>query len=53
MKLLFDHNLSYKLIGRLAALFPNSEHVRNLNLHEADDRAARDWFVEHLQPTRT
>lgn len=33
MKLLFDHNLSHKLIGRLADLFPDSEHVRNVNLH--------------------
>ena len=27
MKLLFDHNLSPKLIYRLAELFPNSNHV--------------------------
>jgi predicted nuclease of predicted toxin-antitoxin system len=38
MKLLFDHNLSYKLVARLADLFPDSAHVRNVNLHEADDR---------------
>ncbi len=38
MKLLFDYNLSYKLVGLLAGLFPDSEHVRNVNLHEADDR---------------
>ena len=38
MKLLFDHNLSYKLVGRLADLFPESVHVRNIDLHEADDR---------------
>ena len=38
MKLLFDHNLSFKLVARLADLFPDSEHVRNVNLHEADDR---------------
>jgi predicted nuclease of predicted toxin-antitoxin system len=38
MKLLFDHNLSYKLVGRLADLFPDSVHVRNVNLHAADDR---------------
>jgi predicted nuclease of predicted toxin-antitoxin system len=37
MKLFFYHNLSYKLVGRLADLFPNSEHVRHVNLHEADD----------------
>ena len=37
MKLLFDHNLSHKLVGRLADVFPGSEHVRNLDLHRADD----------------
>ena len=37
MKLLFDHNLSYKLVGRLADLFPDAVHVRTINLHEADD----------------
>jgi len=39
----FDHNLSYKLVGRLADLFPNSEHVRNVNLHEADDRMVWEY----------
>jgi hypothetical protein len=34
MKLLFDHNLSYKLAGRLADVFPDSQHVRSVNLHE-------------------
>jgi len=43
MKLLFDPNLSYKLIGRLGDLFPDSEHVRNLNLHEADDRTVWEY----------
>ena len=43
MKLLFDHNLSYKLVGRLADLCPDSEHVRHVNLHEADDRTVWDY----------
>ena len=43
MKLLFDHNLSYKLAGRLADLFPDAEHVRNVNLHEADDRTVWEY----------
>jgi predicted nuclease of predicted toxin-antitoxin system len=43
MKLFFDHHLSYKLVGRLADLFPNSEHVRNVNLHEADDRMVWEY----------
>lgn len=34
---MFDHNLSYKLVKRLADIFPGSEHVRNVNLHEAED----------------
>ena len=37
MKLLFDHNLSHKLVGHLADVFPGSEHVRNVGLHRADD----------------
>ena len=47
MKLLFDHNLSYKLVGRLADLFPDSEHVRNVNLHEADDRPVWEYARAH------
>ena len=43
MKLLLDHNLSYKLVGRLADLFPDSAHVRNVNLHEADDRTVWEY----------
>ena len=41
MKLLFDHNLSPKLVERLADVFLGSKHVRNLNLHKADD--AQVW----------
>lgn len=37
MKLLFDQNLSYKLVKRLADLFPDSIHVREVGLKEADD----------------
>jgi len=47
MKLLFDHNLSYKLVARLADLFPYSEHVRNVNLHEADDRPVWEYARAH------
>jgi predicted nuclease of predicted toxin-antitoxin system len=43
MKLFVDHNLSYELVGRLADLFPNSEHVPNVNLHEADDRMVWEY----------
>jgi predicted nuclease of predicted toxin-antitoxin system len=37
VKLLFDQNLSYKLALRLADLFPDSTHVREVRLQEADD----------------
>jgi len=38
MKLLFDQNLSHRLVHSLQDLFAGSEHVRLLGLDEADDR---------------
>ncbi len=37
MKLLFDENLSHKLVRQLADLFPDSVHVRDVGLKGADD----------------
>ena len=37
MKLLFDHNLSPKLIQTLADVYPDSEHVFHVKLHESPD----------------
>lgn len=37
MKLLFDENLSHKLVRLLADLFPESLHVRDVGLNAADD----------------
>jgi len=37
MKLLFDENLSHKLVWLLADLFPDSIHVRDVDLRAADD----------------
>ena len=37
MKLLFDHNISPDLIRRLHDLFPESNHVYHLHLHEVGD----------------
>lgn len=37
MKLLFDENLSHKLVQLLADVFPNSVHVREVGLKAADD----------------
>ena len=37
VKLLFDQNLSYRLVHQLAHLFPDSLHVRDVRLQAADD----------------
>ena len=37
MKLLFDHNLSHKLVSRLVDLYPESTHTRFLGLERAAD----------------
>ena len=38
MKLLFDQNLSPKLTGRLADVYPGSEHVADVGLGRALDQ---------------
>jgi predicted nuclease of predicted toxin-antitoxin system len=37
MKLLFDHNLSHRLVSRLADIFPGSTQTRLLNFSTAND----------------
>ena len=39
MSLLFDQNLSWRLVGRLAAEYPGSEQVVQAGMSGADDRA--------------
>ncbi len=39
MKLLFDENLSHRLVGRLEAIFPGSLHVDSVGLHGQADSA--------------
>lgn len=39
MKLLFDHNLSHRLLHALQSEYPDSQHVRNIGLAEASDEA--------------
>lgn len=45
-KLLFDQNLSYRIIKQLENLFPGSNHVRLLKLEEADDQAIWQYAKE-------
>ncbi len=43
MRLLFDENLSHKLVWLLTDLFPNSIHVRDVGLKAADDPLVWDY----------
>ena len=47
MKLLFDENLSPKLAHRLAGLFPDSLHVRDVGLKAADDPSIWDYAKDN------
>lgn len=47
MKLLFDQNLSHKLVLQLADIFPDSAHVRQISLRDADDRTVWDYARDH------
>ena len=47
MKLLFDHHLSPSLVTRLADLFPESEHVWNVRLHDVADEIVWQYAAAH------
>jgi len=47
VKLLFDHHLSPALATHLGDLFPGSDHVWNLDLHEAPDVTIWMYAREH------
>jgi len=47
MTLLFDHNLSPRLVQSLVDAFPGSLHVRTIGLHKASDNAVWDYAAEH------
>lgn len=43
MKLLFDHNISHKLVARVVDIFPDSTQTRLLNLGRTNDPQL--WFI--------
>lgn len=43
MKLLFDENLSPKLVGALEDIYPGSAHVDRIGLGGADDRSVWEY----------
>jgi predicted nuclease of predicted toxin-antitoxin system len=47
VKLLFDENLSFRLVVALADVYPESVHVRQVGLLGADDRAIWVYAAEH------
>lgn len=47
MKLLFDQNVSPWLCAALSDLFPDSIHVRNVALREADDELIWEYAAQH------
>jgi predicted nuclease of predicted toxin-antitoxin system len=47
VKLLFDQNLSYRLVAALGDLFPASTHVRFEGLERADDPVVWQFARDH------
>lgn len=47
MKLLFDQNLSPKLVGQLADLFSGSVHVQDAGLDRADDDVVWEYALQN------
>ena len=47
MKLLFDQNLSPRLVRLLADLFPGSLHVREAGLERASDETVWQFALDH------
>ncbi len=47
MRLLFDHNLSPRLIDRLADIYPNSQHLFLLGLDQADDLVVWEYALDN------
>lgn len=47
MKLLFDEQLSPRLVSMLAELFPGSHHVHDLGLGSADDLVVGRHAADH------
>ena len=43
MKLLFDQNISFRLVNKITNIFPNSKQVRELGLENASDSDIFDF----------
>jgi len=47
LKLLFDQNISPKIVKQVAVEFPNSKQVRNIGLEDAADTVIFDYAKTH------
>lgn len=47
MKLLFDQNLSHRIVSRLSAEYPFSQHVRDVGLVDAADPVIWQYAKQH------
>ena len=47
MRLLLDQNLSHRLVPSLSDVFPDSVHVRDVGLAQADDEAVWAYAAAH------
>ena len=47
MKLLFDHNLSPRLVNRLCDLYPNSNHLFDLQLDTVKDSLVWEYALQN------
>jgi predicted nuclease of predicted toxin-antitoxin system len=47
MKLLFDQNLSYRLVPALESMYPGSVHIREVGLAMADDETVWNYARQH------
>ena len=47
MKLLFDHNLSPRLVNRLSDLYPDAQHVYLLGMDQSDDQTIWEYAAQN------
>ena len=47
MKLLFDENISFRLVNKLVNEFPGSSHVKFHNLLNTEDKLVREFALQN------
>ena len=47
MRLLYDQNISYRLVADLKDLYPDSLHVRDIGMKESDDSDIWDYAAQN------